>query len=491
MADTITTTNPRTGEALATYPVADAGEVQAAVTRARKAFADWGHRTHDERRPYLAALQRVVVDNVDRIGAVIAAETGRDRGDALFSEVLPAAAGARYAAKQASRILALRKASAWPLLTRKGWVEYLPRGVAAIITPWNYPFYLSWNPTVTAVAAGCTVVLKPSEVTASAGQLVKDLADEAGLPSGVVEVVHGAGETGAALVADEVDIISFTGSPATGRKIAHAAAERLTPLILELGGNDAFVVLEDADVKRAARGALWGGMLNAGQTCVAAERVYVVDAVYEEFLAELTKGADQLNAGAGDRNDVGPITFPPQAAIIDRQLEDARSKGATILRGGTHTAVPDGGVLYQPTIVTDVDHTMELMQRETFGPVLAVMRVPDEQAALELANDSSYGLHGSVWTRNRERGTAFAQAMRTGTVAVNDVMVNAGFADLPFGGVGESGYGSNWGPEGLRAFSFPKTYTTPRVSPRSELWWFPRRIGARTWKGLIRLTLRR
>ncbi len=488
---TVTSTNPRTGEVLGTFPEASAEDVGAAIARARKAQEGWAALGHEGRRPHLSALQRALVDQVDRLGSVISAETGREVGEAIFTEVAPAAAVAKYTAKNAARILASRKASTWPLITKQAWVRYQPLGVAAVITPWNYPFLLSFNPTITALAAGCTVVLKPSDVTATAGHLVKDLAYAAGLPGGVVEVVHGGGPTGAALVEAGVDIVSFTGSSPTAREVAAAAARHLIPLILELGGNDAFVVLEDANLKRAARGAVWGAMLNAGQTCIAVERIYVVESVYDRFLAELDKQVNALSSGTGDRGDIGPLTFPPQVAVIDRHLDDARSKGASVVRGGSSRPAAGGGIYYEPTIVTGVDHTMDIMREETFGPVLAVMRVASEQAALELANDSSYGLHGSVWTRNTRRGLAFAEQMRTGTVAVNDVMMNVAIPDLPFGGVGESGYGSNWGPEGLRTFCHPQTFTAPRIAPPTELWWFPRRVGPRLWKRYIRTFFRR
>jgi succinate-semialdehyde dehydrogenase/glutarate-semialdehyde dehydrogenase len=358
--------------------------------------------------------------------------------------------------------------------------------VVGVISPWNYPFFLAWNPVIHAIAAGCTVVVKPSEVTATVGEALAELFGNAGLPDGVVEVVHGGADVGAAIV-EGVDMVSFTGSPATGRKVAAAAAERLVPAVLELGGKDAMVVLDDADVRRAARAAVWGSMVNAGQTCVAVERVYAVSSIHDRFLAEVLDLVDKLSAGSGDTTDIGPISHAPQVTVIQRHLTEASEAGARIVRGGDRHDAALGCAWIEPTVVVGVDHTMALMREETFGPVLAVMRVPNEAAALELANDSPFGLHGSVWSQDERRAIDFAKRMRTGSVAVNDVLANIYIPSLPFGGVGESGYGSNVGPEGLRAFCYQQTITSNRITLPREVWWYPRRFGSRGWKRIIRL----
>ncbi len=480
--------SPRTGAEVGRVPAATPDQVHAAAGRARKAFIDWPAPSHGERRHHLGDLKGVLVANAGRIAETVATETGKHRDDAMVTEVSVAGAITDYLVRRAGHILGRERRSGMPFVNSKAWVEYHPHGVAGVISPWNYPFSLPFGPVVNALAAGCTVVLKPSEVTPLSGQLVADLIEEAGFPSGVIQVVHGAADVGAAVV-EAADVVSFTGSPAVARKVAAKAAETLTPVVLELGGKDAMVVLEDANLKRAARAAVWGGLVNAGQTCISVERVYVVGAVYDRFLDELRSALEPMNAGAGDRGDIGPIIHPPQLDIIERHVADAVAKGATVVTGGKR--VPGPGMFFEPTLLVDVDHTMDVMRDETFGPVLAVMRVPGEEAALELANDSRYGLHGSVWTRDKERGQRVASRMDTGTVAINDCLVNYGMIDLPFGGVGDSGYGASNGPEGLRSFCYPKAVSQAKLSLRRELWWYPRRGGRRLWRTFARLATRR
>jgi acyl-CoA reductase-like NAD-dependent aldehyde dehydrogenase len=329
-------------------------------------------------------------------------------------------------------------------------------------------------------------------VTPLAGQLLADLAVEAGLPDGVLQVIHGDGETGAALAESEVDVIAFTGSTRVGKLVAAEAAKRLTPIILELGGNDAMVVLDDADVKQATQAALWGGMVNAGQICVAVERLYVVDSVYDQFLGELEKAFDRVAVATEDKRDIGPIINPPQLAIIESHLRDAVEKGARVLRGGKR-AETETGIYFEPTLMVDVDHNMEIVKDETFGPVLPVIRVPDEQTALRLANDTRFGLHGSVWSGNRRRAEGFASRMKSGTVAINDVGINFVVPTVSFGGIGDSGYGSNFGEDGIRTtYCYAKSITKARLPIATGKLlgaWHPRR-GIGFWKALARVLFR-
>jgi acyl-CoA reductase-like NAD-dependent aldehyde dehydrogenase len=460
-------------------------EVEESVSRARKAFGEWGRLDPSERKPFINRLRRLVADKADRITTVIHEETGKDRADAVFAELLGAAVHARYVSRAAPRVLKRKRVSSYPAYTKSAWVEYHPRGVAGVIAPWNYPFLLPFQPTATALAAGCTVVLKPSELTPKSGALVGEVVAEAGFPSGVVEVIQGGAETGRALIDAGIDILSFTGSTETARQVMAQAARHLLPVVLELGGSDPMVVLEDADIRRAARGAVWGACFNAGQTCIAVERVYVVDEVYEEFLAEAESAMDDVEASDDPQRGVGPIIDPRQMDVIVDHVGESVAAGATVIRGGRRR-----GPYYEPTLIVDVDHSMAIMNEETFGPVLAVMKVPDEEAALRTANDSAYGLHGSVWTGGSARGRRFASRMRTGTVGINDVLINYGIPALPFGGVGDSGYGSQTGEEGLRAYCYPKAITDSRISPRRELYWFPRRGGYRLRKQLLKLIAR-
>lgn len=487
MDEAIISRNPRTGEVVGSVVPASPDEVTAAVTLARKAFADWSGLGVEGRLPFLRDLKAAVLDATDEIAALVVAETGKATTDAILTEVTLAAATADYVIRRSGRLLRPERRSAWPFAGARAWVEYHPLGVAGIISPWNYPFSLPFNPMVMALAAGCTAVVKPSPVAPLSGELVVELARRAGLPTGVVQVVHGGAEIGRAVV-EQADVVSFTGSPKNARTVAAVAAKTLTPVIFELGGKDAMIVLEDADLRRAARAAVWGGLVNAGQTCISVERIYVVDAVYEPFLAELRRALEPMHAGGDDAGDIGPLSHPPQMDIVQAHVADAVDKGATVLSGGER---PDPeGWYYPPTLIVDVDHTMDLMREETFGPVLPVMRVPNAEAALELANDSAFGLHGSVWTKDAGRGRDLASRMRTGTVAINDALVNYGVIDLPFGGVGDSGYGSHQGREGLRSFCYVKSVTEARIRLKWAPWWFPRRGGPRFWKSFARIAAR-
>jgi acyl-CoA reductase-like NAD-dependent aldehyde dehydrogenase len=455
------------------------------VGRARAAAGGWAALGPAGRAPFLRGLRRVVVAQADRVCDVVGGETGKLRADVMVAEVLHAAAHADWCARHAPRVLAPRRASPWPLYTKSAWVEQHPRGVAGVITPWNYPFLLPFLATVSALAAGCTVVLKPSELAPASGALVAELAAEAGLPRGAVVVLAGGPEAGEALVRAGVDVVSVTGSAATGRRVAAAAADTLTPLVLELGGKDPMLVLEDADVGRAARAAVWGACFNAGQSCVAVERVYAVAPVHDRLLAALERVLRDVRAGGGGSRDIGPILSASQLDVIDGQVRDAVERGATVRRGGGRLLAGGRGY-YEPTLLTEVDHGMAVMREETFGPVIPLMRVGDEAEAIALANDSPFGLHASVWTADAARGARVAAALRAGAVAINDCLVNYAMPGLPFGGVGESGYGRQGGPEGLLAYCATKSVTRTRVALPREVQWFPRLGGARLWRRVAR-----
>jgi acyl-CoA reductase-like NAD-dependent aldehyde dehydrogenase len=435
----------------------------------------------------------VILDEGLHIAQVVQSETGKDLAEAYAFDVLTSLTVIDHYIRHAAKYLRARRGSSWPFVSTRAWTEYHPRGVAAVISPWNYPFFLSAISTITALAAGCSVVLKPSEVTPLTGQLFVDLAALAGLPDGVVQVIHGAAETGAALATSEVGIVAFTGSTRVGKLVAKEAAEKMTPVVLELGGVDAMVVLEDADIVQAAKAAVWGGMTNAGQMCTSVERLYVVDAVYDEFLARLQKEFTAVSAGTGDGRDIGPIIFQPQLGVIEAHVADAIAKGATVLRGGKRADTRSGDY-YEPTLLTDVRHDMQIMQEETFGPILPLVRVADASEALAMANDSNYGLHGSVWSKDRKRAERFAARMETGTVAINDVSINFVTPTVSFAGIKQSGHGGVFGPDGLREFCYSKGITEPRLGwPTTRLLgvWFPRRRGVRYWRALANLLFRR
>ncbi len=493
MTEMLTSYDPRTGLPVGEVAITRPDEVPAVVERSRKAFDEWKRLTDQERRAILKRFKRVVLAEGRHIAEVVRSEAGKPLTEAYSLDVVTALTVMDYYIRNAEKLLRPRKGRSWPFISTGGWTEYHPRGVAGVITPWNYPFFLAMIPTITALSAGCSVVLKPSEATPLTGQLLGDLAAQAGLPTDLIQVIHGDGSLGAALAESEVDVLSFTGSTKVGKLVAVAAAKRLTPIVLELGGNDAMVVLDDADLEQTARAAVWGGMVNAGQTCISVERLYVVDAVYDEFLRELDKAFDSIAVATEDKRDIGPIIHPPQLETIEAHVRDALEKGARLLRGGKR-ALTETGIYYEPTLLVDVDHTMTIVKDETFGPVIPVIRVADESAALLMANDTRFGLHGSVWSKNRARAARFASQMKSGTVAVNDVGINFIVPTVSFGGIGDSGYGSNFGADGIRTtYCYAKSITTARLpSPTSKLLgaWYPRKRGMRYWKALAKVLFR-
>ena len=472
--------NPATLDRIGEFEVQTAAEVSGAIERARKAQPDWGALSVPERGRTLQRAVHILQKRADEFVDVIVSETGKPRIEALAGEILSSCDALQFYAKAAKRILAQRTVPLHLLKTKKLQISYQPLGVVGIITPWNFPFVLSLNPTVQALMAGNAVVLKPSEVTPFSGRLVEALLAEAGLPEGVFNLVLGDGETGAALVEGDVDKISFTGSVRTGRKVAEACGRRLVPCTLELGGKDPMIVCADADLVRAARGAVFGAFVNAGQVCTSTERVYVVDEVADEFTRRVVEETAGLRQGTSGEFDVGSIIWPPQLEVIESHVRDAVAKGARVLAGGRRNPAYDG-CFYEPTILTEVNHDMQIMRDETFGPVLPIMRVRDESEALRLANDSRYGLNASVWTRNKRKGVSLARSIRSGSAVVNDCMVTYGVTESPFGGVKDSGIGQVNGEIGLRSYCHAQSIVIDRFGGKSEFMWYPHSARKLKW----------
>lgn len=467
---TLTSRNPATGAVAAEVPILGPPEVAAAVERARSAQPDWGRRSLDERAAVIERLHRLVADRAEAVADVLRSETGKPAGEALGAEVMVACDVLAYLAREAPKVLAPRRARAAPFTHRRARVVYEPHGVIGAITPWNYPFAISMGVVGTALAAGNAVVLKPSEWTPLVGRLVGDLAAEAIGTADLCPVVTGDGSTGAALATAGVDKIAFTGSVTTGRKVMAAAAEHLTPVILELGGKDAMIVCADADVERAARGAVWGAFYGCGQICQSVERLYVVDAVYDDFVKAVVREARRVRTSDEPEAMVGPLIMPRQVDTIERHLEDARGRGARVLLGGRR--VEGLEAFFQPTVLVDVTDEMDVMREETFGPVLPILRVADEEEAVRRANGTPFGLDASVWSRDRERARRIADRLIAGTVLINDHLINYAIPDIPFGGVGHSGFGRVHGPEGLREMVRPKAIVEDRLSLNPEPHWF-------------------
>jgi acyl-CoA reductase-like NAD-dependent aldehyde dehydrogenase len=476
-AGEIAVENPATGEVIAHVPDTSPEQVAELARAARAAQPAWEALGFEGRARILRRAQKWVVDHSERVIETIVSETGKTYEDALLAELMYAANAFGFWAKHAPSYLAdQRVKSAAPLLKGKRMVlRYRPIGLVGVIGPWNYPLTNSFGDAIPALAAGNAVILKPSEITPLTSLLMADALRECGVPDGVFAVATGRGATGAALV-DEVDMIMFTGSTATGKKVMARAAETLTPVSLELGGKDPLLVLADADVERAANAAVYYAMLNAGQTCVSVERVYVEAPVYDEFVAKVTEKARALRNGRSTgpgTADVGSVTFPGQVEIVERHVRDAVDKGARVVVGGERGHDGQGGYWFEPTVLVDVDHTMECMREETFGPTLPIMKVADAEEAIRLANDSPYGLGGAVFSKDVTRGEAVARRIEAGAVCVNDSNVNYTALELPMGGTKASGLGSRHGADGIRKYTRQQALLISRLHPKRDLHMYP------------------
>jgi acyl-CoA reductase-like NAD-dependent aldehyde dehydrogenase len=448
--------------------------VKAALERARKVQPAWAELDVSERARILLRALDVVVRRQDELIDVVLSETGKTRSEAIQMEIFASCDALAYYAKRAEKLLAPEKRKLHGLMRfmKKLKVHYRPLGVVGVISPWNAPLIMPLNPTSQALVAGNAVLLKPSEVTPFSGLQVAEIFEEAGLPEGLLQVLSGDGETGAALTQCGVDKIAFTGSVATGRKVGVACAEQLIPCTLELGGKDPMIVCEDADIESAAAGALNGSFTNTGQYCCGTERVYVMDEVADEFIEHAVARASKLRQGAEGEFDVGAIFWPSQLEIIERHMQDAVDKGAQILVGGRRNPELEG-CFFEPTVMTHVDHDMLIMREETFGPILPIMRVANEEEALRLANDTSYGLSATVWTKDEYRGTKLAKSIQSGGVCVNDMTVTYGIPEAPFGGLKNSGVGQVNGEAGLRGYCHALPVITDRWGGKQARSFYP------------------
>jgi len=471
--------NPATGEVIRTVPDLGADAVAEMAARGRAAQPAWESIGFDGRARILRRAQKWLIDNSERVIATICSETGKTYEDAEFAEISYAANAFGFWASNAPKYLADEKVKSAQLLVKgkKLILRYRPLGLVGVIGPWNYPLTNSFGDCIPALAAGNCVILKPSEVTPLTSLLMTEGLRECGLPEDVLQVATGRGPTGAALI-DNVDMVMFTGSTRTGRKVAEEAAKRLIPCSLELGGKDPMIVLSDADLERASNLAVYYSMQNAGQTCISIERAYVEAPVYDQFVQLVADKVRALRVGqpkGPGSVDVGAITFPPQLDIITEHVSDALQKGAKVLAGGkTVEGVP--GRFFQPTVLVDVDHSMKIMTEETFGPTLPIMKVSDADEALRLANESPYGLGASVFTRDTDRGERIARELHAGAANVNDALINYTVLELPMGGAKASGLGHRHGAGGIRKYcSQQAIVVTPRLALKREVHMFPYR----------------
>ena len=467
--------NPATGEIIATVPNMGADEVRAMAERGRAVQPAWEALGFEGRGRVLLRAQKWLIDHRERVIQTIVSETGKTYEDAQLAEISYGASAFGFWAKNAPKYLAdVKVKSSNRILTGKKMIlRHRPVGLVGVIGPWNYPLTNSFGDCIPALAAGNSVILKPSEITPLTSLLMAEMLEECGLPSGVFQVATGLGDTGRALI-DEVDMIMFTGSTATGRKVAVAAAERLIPCSLELGGKDPMIILRDADLERAANAAVFFSMQNSGQTCISTERVYVEAPVFDEFVEKVTSKVADLRQGHSTGPgtvEVGAMTFPPQLEKVESHVADAVSKGAKVLVGGKRRE--GAGEFFEPTVMVDVDHSMEAMTEETFGPTLPIMKVEDAEEAIRLANDSPYGLGASVFSKDVERGEAVARRIEAGAVCVNDAMLNYAALELPMGGAKTSGLGSRHGAGGIRKYTEQQAIMVSRFHPKRDMHMYP------------------
>lgn len=473
--ETLEVINPATGEKIGEVQETPIKESENLMRQARQAFPNWSQTPLEKRLHYLGALRHLLIEQMDECIGVIAKNTGKPKVEAITAEILTVVDAIVHMEKHAKQILRSRKVKTpLTLIGKQSYVSYQPRGVVLVISPWNYPFQLAMIPALSALVAGNTVILKPSEVTPLVGQWIETAFEQAGFPKDVIQVAQGGGELGAKLIETSPDYIFFTGSVRTGKIIQQEAAKRLIPTTLELGGKDPMIVFQDANLDRAAKGAVWGALTNSGQVCMSVERIYVEETILEPFLAKLKKEVTSLQQELNDEADLGSMTFASQREIVRQHIEDALQSGARIAYGSKPDNWPEQKSLHLPPIIlTDVTHTMKVMQEETFGPVISVHPFADEQEAIRLANDSPFGLNASVWSRDIEKARRVANRLQSGSVVINDVIVSVANPYLPFGGVKESGIGRYHGDIGLQIFCHEKAILIEKGRKKTEVNWFP------------------
>ncbi|MBX3262851.1 MAG: aldehyde dehydrogenase family protein [Labilithrix sp.] len=480
---TLESWEPATGELLGAVPVASRDDVAKAIARAKKAQSAWGVLPVEERCARLLRFRDALVERADEIVDVVSRECGKPRADALGHEVMVAVDQLTYYCKNAPRILAPRELSLHLLKHKKSVIHYHPRGVVGIISPWNFPLVIPMADVFAALVTGSAVVVKPSEVTPLSVQKAKEIFDATGLPEDLFGVVHGHGDVGQALIEGGIQKLVFTGGVETGKRVAAACGANLVPCVIELGGKAPLIACADCDVERTANAVVFGGFVNAGQVCISVERVYAHEAIHDKLLGRVRELTEKLRQGdpTTETVEVGAIIFPKQIEIAEKHIDDAVKKGARVVAGGRRVAGP--GQFFEPTILAGCDHSMTVMREEIFGPIVPFQKVASEDEAVRLANDSHLGLNAYVFTKDREKGKRLAQRIEAGSVVVNDVLINYGAVEAPFGGIKQSGFGRVHGDDALRDMAEARHVFTGRLPEASaDPTWFPYSSKAYRWQ---------
>ncbi len=486
----ITSINPATGHPLGEVPDLSEEAIRAAVGRARAAGQQWALVPLEERCRRVVKFAEVLMARAEEVIELITAEGGKTRQEALGMEVMVVADLVRYFTRHAAEILAPEPIPLHLLKHRGSYLHFVPRGVIGIIAPWNFPFAIPMGEALMAVIAGNGVVLKPSEMTPLIALKGKELFDAAGLPPELLQIVTGRGTAGAALIDAGIDFCVFTGSVATGKKVAAACGERLIPCTLELGGKAPAVVCADADLERAANAIAWGGFANSGQVCASVERVYAVPEVHDELVrrvVDIARSLRQGDASAAEADvDIGAMTWDRQLDHVANLVDGAVKAGAKLECGGKRGASEKGGgMFYPPTVLTGVTQDMDIIKKEIFGPVLPIVAVADEEEAVRLANDSHLGLLAYVFSEDKARAQRLAERIEAGTVMINDVLATYAAPETPWGGVKNSGIGHTHSAQGLRDFCQARHVNYERLSlGKREIWWYPYK--PRTFKTLLK-----
>jgi acyl-CoA reductase-like NAD-dependent aldehyde dehydrogenase len=454
---------PLTGELLGEVPVMSSHQVREVVDRARAAQEAWAAVPIVARAEQMLRFRDCIVEHSDELATLLARENGKPKPEAMVQEIAVVADLCTFLAKEAERILAVEERSLRMMPHRKSFIHYIPRGVVGVIGPWNYPLQLPLRDLLTAVIAGNAAVVKPSEVTPLIMVRAKELWDQSGMPPDLFGVVTGYGQTGAALVDAGIDMCLFTGSVRTGRRVASACGERLIPCVMELGGKAPLLACSDCDIERTADAIVFGGFANAGQVCISVERVYAHRGIYQTLVLEVEKRIRKLRLGdpVSEHCDIGGIAFAGQIAVAEAHIEDALNNGARLVCGG-HRG-PGEGQVFLPTLLIDCNHDCTVMKEEIFGPIVPMMQVSSEEEAIQLANDSRLGLNAYVFSEDPVRARALAEQIEAGSVLINDVLLNGGLPETPFGGIKQSGFGRVLGPEGLRAMCHTRHICEERI----------------------------